>query len=111
MNILSKTALGLTTSILALGAAITVNAQEAANDEIIVTATKRAENIQDVPISITAYGAEFLEKSGVDDLHDVALYSPNFTISSSSQLTNQRIAIRGVGCGDSGSGRTPEFKY
>ncbi|WP_371395890.1 TonB-dependent receptor [Fretibacter rubidus] len=66
-------------------------------DEIIVTATKRAESIQDVPISISAYGAEFIEDSGVQDIRDIALYSPNFTISSSSQLSNNRIAIRGVG--------------
>ncbi len=67
------------------------------NDEIIVTATKRAESIQDVPISISAYGADFIEDSGVQDIRDIALYSPNFTISNSSQLSNNRIAIRGVG--------------
>lgn len=67
------------------------------DDEVIVTATKRAESIQDVPISISAYGAEFIEDSGVQDLRDIALYSPNFTISNSSQLSNSRIAIRGVG--------------
>ncbi len=94
MHIITKTTLALSTSILALSLATSAVAQQ---DEIIVTATKRAENIQDVPISITAYGAEFIEKSGVADIHDVALYSPNFTISSSSQLTNNRITIRGVG--------------
>jgi iron complex outermembrane receptor protein len=87
------------TTALALALSVPAMAQESGDtvDEIFVTATKRAENIQDVPISITAYGAEFIEKSGVEDIHDVALYSPNFTISSSSQLTNFRIAIRGVG--------------
>lgn len=94
MNILTKTKLALSASVLALGLAATADAQQ---DEIIVTATKRAENIQDVPISITAYSAEFIEKSGVDDIHDIALYSPNFTIGNSSQLINTRIAIRGVG--------------
>ena len=70
---------------------------------ITVTATRRAESIQDVPISISAYNAEFIEDSGVTDIRDVALYSPNFTISSSSQLSNNRIAIRGVGSvGNSG---------
>ena len=95
MSILSKTTLAFSTSLLALGLAMPVAAQ--VQDEVIVTATKRAENIQDVPISITAYGAEFIEKSGVQDIHDIALYSPNFTIGNSSQLSNQRIAIRGVG--------------
>ncbi len=72
-------------------------------EQITVTATRRVESIQDVPISISAYNAEFIEDSGVTDIRDVALYSPNFTISSSSQLSNNRIAIRGVGSvGNSG---------
>ena len=64
---------------------------------VTVTAQKRAQDIQDVPISISAYGAEFIEESGVETLTDIALYSPNFSISQSSQKTNQRIIIRGVG--------------
>ncbi len=64
---------------------------------VTVTAQKREQDIQDVPISISAYGAEFIENSGVEDLSDLALYSPNFSISQSSQKTNQRIIIRGVG--------------
>ena len=66
-------------------------------EEVVVTATRRAESIQDVPISISAYGADFIENSGVKDLRDIALFSPNLTISNSAQLTNSRIAIRGVG--------------
>ncbi len=50
-----------------------------------------------MPISISAYGADFIEDSGVQDIRDIALYSPNFTIGNSSQLSNNRIAIRGVG--------------
>lgn len=65
--------------------------------QVTVTAQKRAQDIQDVPISISAYGAEFIEKSGVENISDIALYSPNFSISQSSQKTNQRITIRGVG--------------
>ena len=64
---------------------------------IVVTAQKRTQDIQDVPISISAYGAEFIEKSGVETVQDIALYSPNFNISTSSSKTNQRLTIRGVG--------------
>lgn len=66
-------------------------------DTITVTAQKRAENVQEVPISISAYGSEFIEDSGVENLQDIALYSPNFNISTASSATNQRITIRGVG--------------
>ncbi len=83
-------------------------AQEAGQDSerldtITVTAQRREANIQDVPISISAYGSEFIEDSGVETLQDISLYTPNLTISTSSQRTNQRIAIRGVGSvGNSG---------
>lgn len=63
---------------------------------VTVTAQKREQNIQDVPISISAYGADFIEDSGVENISDIALYSPNFTLSSSTQKGNVRLAIRGV---------------
>ena len=66
-------------------------------EEIIVTATKRAESIQDVPISISAYSGDFLEKSDIRTLQDLSLYAPNFTLAYSSQPTNARIIIRGIG--------------
>ena len=49
-------------------------------EEIIVTATKRAESIQDVPISISAYSGDFLENSDIRTLQDLSLYAPNFTM-------------------------------
>jgi len=72
-------------------------------EEIIVTATKRDENIQDVPISISAYSGDFLENSDIRTLQDLSLYAPNFTMAYSSQATNARIFIRGIGSvGNSG---------
>jgi iron complex outermembrane receptor protein len=72
-------------------------------EEIVVTATKRAESIQDVPISISAYSGDFLENSDIRTLQDLSLYAPNFTMAYSSQATNARIFIRGVGSvGNSG---------
>ena len=66
-------------------------------EEIIVTATKRAESVQDVPISISAYSGDFLERSDIRTLQDLSLYAPNFTFAFSSQPTNARIIVRGVG--------------
>jgi len=82
-----------------------VNAQDQSGEDddearlgtVTVTAQKREQNVQDVPISISAYSGEFLEESGAQTLQDIALYSPNFLLPSSSQLTNARIQIRGVG--------------
>ena len=72
-------------------------------EEIVVTATKRAENIQDVPISISAYSGNFIEESNIQTLQDLSLYAPNFTFATSSQPQNARIIIRGIGSvGNSG---------
>lgn len=71
-------------------------------EEIVVTAQKRAENIQDVPISISAYSGDFLDDAGIDTLQDLGPYAPNLSLSQSSQVANQRIIMRGVGSvGDS----------
>jgi iron complex outermembrane receptor protein len=66
-------------------------------EEVVVTATKRAENIQDVPISISAFGEGFIADSGVTDLQELSAYAPNLSLNKSGQVTNTRIAIRGVG--------------
>ncbi|MDA0706956.1 MAG: TonB-dependent receptor [Proteobacteria bacterium] len=64
-------------------AAPTVNAQEvAALEEIIVTARKRSENLQDVPISVMAFGADAIAKQGIKSLEDYARLIPSLTYSS-----------------------------
>ncbi len=65
-------------------------------ETITVTAQKREENIQDVPISITAISGDVIEQSGTRDLVDLAFLVPNFQFVQSSQLINARINIRGV---------------
>jgi iron complex outermembrane receptor protein len=66
-------------------------------EEIVVTAQKRPENIQDVPISISAFTGEFLDNSDINTLQELGPYTPNLTLSQSSQVANQRIIMRGVG--------------
>ena len=66
-------------------------------EEIIVTAQKREQSLQDVPISITAFSGEFLQDSGIDTLQQLGQYTPSLSLASSSQLANNRIILRGVG--------------
>jgi len=66
-------------------------------DEIIVTAQKRAENVQNVPISITAFSGESLAARGLTDLTDVARFVPNFDMPTSNNQRNVSIRIRGIG--------------
>ncbi|ETN92058.1 hypothetical protein U062_01843 [Gammaproteobacteria bacterium MOLA455] len=65
-------------------------------DEIIVTATKRAQNIQDVPISILAFQGEDLAAQGVTDLQSLSLAVPGLLVAESGAM-QRRISIRGVG--------------
>ena len=66
-------------------------------EEVVVTAQRRAENVQDVPISISTFSGDFMEESGINTLQDLGYYTPNLTLTHSSQVANHRIIMRGVG--------------
>ncbi len=70
----------------------------AALGEIMVTARKREENLQDVPISVSAFSGETLEQMGVPDLVAIGQSVPNVTLEAS-RATNSTLTafIRGVG--------------
>ena len=74
-------------------------AQSTVLEEVIVTARKRTENIQNVPIAITALSGESLRDSGIDELVDVGRMSPNVTMNATSGLTDGalEVFIRGIG--------------
>ncbi len=61
-------------------------------DTVIVTAQKRPENVQNVPIAITALNSAALEAAKVEDSKDLQFNAPNVTLSA-----NRNITIRGVG--------------
>jgi iron complex outermembrane recepter protein len=65
---------------------------------IIVTATLRAMDVQDIPLAVTAVSPETLEREGVSDIKTLASISPSFNIQSSQTETQgTSIKIRGVG--------------
>jgi len=66
-------------------------------DEIVVTARRREENIQSVPISITAIGQETLENLRVQDASNLTALEPSFSVSASSGRPNSPVySIRGI---------------
>lgn len=79
-------------------------AQEAANtiDDIIVTAQRRQEQIQDVPVAITALTAERLEATGVTELRDLTQAVPGLTFSRRNQVFQP--TIRGIGTSGASAG-------
>lgn len=98
------------TSVLALAAAQPAFAQTAdktspeANPDgvadIVVTAQKRSERLQDVPIAITAITANDIQKRRTLDLVDLSNQAPSLQIKSDDNGANPRIFIRGVGVND-----------
>jgi len=66
-------------------------------EEIIVTAGKRAENVQDVPSSVLVVTSETMERSNVRDFDDIVRVAPSVTITKTSQPGNNSINIRGIG--------------
>lgn len=73
-------------------------APDANDNTIIVTATRRAEDIQDVPIAVTAVGQEQLDKQGVVNVQNITQVSPSFS-TSNAQIASGSVVlrIRGVG--------------
>ena len=66
-------------------------------EEVIVTAQKRAESLQDVPISVAAMSGDKMEDNGILDLEELTQYMPNVNINQGRAQPN--LFIRGVGSG------------
>ena len=80
--------------------------------DIVVTATRRATNVQDVPISITAVGGAELQSKGLTDATQLPRIAPNLFATSGYAPGNIRFAIRGLGSTDfSPAGSSPVGIY
>mgnify|MGYP000615411158 CR=1 FL=1 len=65
-------------------------------EEIVVTASKREENLQQVPVAITALSAEMLERAGVNKLSDFIALTPNVSLRESYRAGEVFITVRGI---------------
>ena len=66
-------------------------------DDIIVTAQKREQNLQDVPIVVTSLSGELLQDAGVRDIKDLQILTPGMTVTSTQSEASTTARIRGVG--------------
>lgn len=97
----------LTTSVaLALSVATPAFAQ-GAEDEIIVTATKRAQTLQEVPIAVTVTSADTIEKAQILDILDLQSVVPSLRVSQLQGSTQTNFIIRGFGNGANNAGIEP----
>ncbi|HPF28433.1 MAG TPA: Plug domain-containing protein, partial [Steroidobacteraceae bacterium] len=65
-------------------------------EEIVVTARKRTEALQDVPISITAFSADAIERRGIESVYDIAKLTPNLSFNQTYGRVFDRPVIRGM---------------
>jgi iron complex outermembrane receptor protein len=89
-------------------------AQEAASgpdplalEEIVVTANRRVESIQEVPMSVTAFTSQFFRDSGVTSLAGLEQYTPSLKITPGTDSSSQSIRIRGIGSVGTNAGIDP----
>jgi iron complex outermembrane recepter protein len=114
-NRVFKAAMLSTISIASIGLASAAHAQdeapqaEEAADEnvIIVTATKREQTLQDVPISVSVTSAETIERAQVRDLIDLQTLVPSLKVGQLQSSANTNFIIRGFGNGANNAGIEP----
>src|ERR1700709_1181572 len=103
-------------SIALLGGAAVALAQQAPPDaaqqaqdtgalqEVLVTAERRSENIQSVPIAVTAFTAEMLQTRNLTDIHSIGNLTPGVNLDAGAPFSGDRsvlsASIRGIGQDD-----------
>ena len=110
---LAGASLAILGAAIAAAAPLTASAQSAATpvqdetsqvDDIVVSARRREERLQDVPVAVTALSAEALEDRGVTEIAEVAKFTPNIRFDGAAALSggnyNATVFIRGVGQND-----------
>lgn len=114
-----RLALGCTAGAMALAAPAAAFAQEEAQpaadipdseyygNEIIVTATKREQTLQDVPVAVTVTTAATIERAFIRDIKDLATVVPSLRVGERQNANNTNFFIRGFGNGANNAGIEP----
>jgi iron complex outermembrane receptor protein len=104
----TKLAVAIAGSIMASSMPTTAFAQQL--EEVIVTATKRAESVQDVPLAITAFSGDFTRNVNLDDVKDLIAFTPGITGNSQDSFIDA-VSIRGIRTQDFGIGGDPSAAF
>lgn len=79
---------------------------DAGLEEVVVTAQRREQNVQDVPISITAISGDMLARSSIRDPRELTLLTPSLAFQASTAASTTSLFIRGVGISDTSANTT-----
>ena len=101
MKILKNSVQGIAIAILGVSFAGKIAAAEL--EEIVVTAERRAQNLQTIPAAVSALSAQTIEEADIHDLTDIATRIPGLTFSPFSPGQNI-VALRGASSNDDGAG-------
>lgn len=85
----------------------TASEQQAFANEIVVTATKRDQTLQDVPVAVTVTTAETIERSQIRDVKDLGSVVPSLRVGQLQSSANTNFFIRGFGNGANNAGIEP----
>ncbi len=100
MNNPSRTRLGIQSAVaILLCVPLSSFAQEGGGailEEITVTAERREQSLQDVPISVTAFSGDMVTEGGITRMEDIAVQTPNFKMTSFNTAESQ-LYLRGIG--------------
>lgn len=107
LSTISIASLGLGTVAYAQDAAPQAEEEASEDNVIIVTATKREQTLQDVPISVSVTSAEAIERSQVRDLNDLQTLVPSLKVGQLQSSANTNFVIRGFGNGANNAGIEP----
>ncbi len=94
MKITIRNSLLLTSALIGAGTALPAFAQDG-NADIIVTARRTEERLQDVPISITVYNQKTLSDRNINSANDLSTYTPSLASNTNYGSENTTFAIRG----------------
>jgi outer membrane receptor protein involved in Fe transport len=106
---MNKSLATIVSLLLAIGFAIPAGAQEseASIEEIVVTATKREQTLQEVPIAVSVVDAETLEQAQIIDIKDLQATVPSLRVTQLQTTGNTNFLIRGFGNGANNPGIEP----
>lgn len=65
--------------------------------DIVVTARKRAESVQDVPVAVTALSAEMVQRQDLTSIEKIAARTPNLNVGRASNGSGAQLTLRGIG--------------
>src|ERR1700680_4766298 len=87
------TTTGIAVALVAIGAPIAFG-QVA---EVVVTARKREENVQNIPVAVTALSGKDIQKFNISSVEDVAQQTPQLIIARGSSGSGADVSLRGIG--------------